>query len=42
MRGIGSAFHILCPRHSGPLTPTVPTDARLHPMLTIQKVIQVV
>ena len=28
-RGMGSAFHHLCPRYSGTLTPTTPTDNRL-------------
>ena len=28
-RGMGSAFHQLCPRYSGTLTPTAPTAIRL-------------
>ena len=28
-RGVGSAFHQLCPRYSGTLTPTAPTATRL-------------
>ena len=28
-RGMGSAFHQLCPRYSGTLTPTAPTTIRL-------------
>ena len=28
-RGMGSAFHQLCPRYSGTLTPTVPMAIRL-------------
>ena len=33
-RGMGSAFHQLCPRYSGTLTPTAPTAIRLWEIFT--------
>ena len=35
---MGSAFHQLCPRYSGTLTPTAPTANRLWETFTLTKV----
>ena len=37
-RGMGSAFHQLCPRYSGTLTPTAPMANRLWETFTFTKV----
>ena len=37
MRGMGSAFHQLCPRYSGTLLPTAPTAIRLWVTLTVTR-----
>ena len=34
-RGMGSTFHLLCPRRSEPLTPTAPTAIKLWETFTI-------
>ena len=38
---MGSAFHQLCPRHSGTLTPTAPTAIKLWDTFTFTFFIQV-
>ena len=37
-RGMGSAFHQLCPRYSGTLTPTAPTAHRLWETFTFYEI----
>ena len=39
-KGMGSAFHQLCPRYSGTLTPTTPTAIRLWETFTFYKCIR--
>ena len=36
---MGSAFHLLCPRYSGTLTPTAPTATMEHPLRQLPKLL---